>query len=61
MAYVMVNNKLVTVNGKAIMIDGSSGGVSLNDITILVADFADAASYTITSGGCNSTTREMVG
>lgn len=40
---------------------GQGGGVSLNDITILVADFADSASYTITSGGCNSTTREMVG
>lgn len=59
MAYVMVNGKLVTVNGKAIKVEG--GGVDLNDVTILVADFADSTTYTVTSGGCNSTTREMVG
>lgn len=59
MGYVMVDNKLVTVNGKAIKVEG--GGVDLNDVTILVADFADSTTYTITNGGCNSTTREMVG
>lgn len=58
MAYVMVNNKLVTVDGKPISVAGST---NLNDITILVADFADSATYTVTSGGCNSTTREMIG
>lgn len=59
MVYVMVDNKLVTVNGKAIKIE--SGGVNLDDVTILVADFTDSTTYTITTGGCNSTTREMVG
>lgn len=33
--------------------------VQPDDIILLVADFKDRTSYTVYSGGCNSTTRDM--
>lgn len=33
--------------------------VQSDDITILISDFNDDSTYTIISGGCNSTSRDM--